>query len=281
MALAYVTKLRLRHFVDAAPHVGRRVGGSISAGRVGPIGWQQPIMVADALNAIHGAIAQGVPLFNRGDALGCLETYQTCAASLVSAPQVPQGVANRLQQGLAASARGGDPADRAWTMRHALDDVILMLRGGGAESSAGGASPVVISFADRSLRWSTVDDRVMGGSSQSHMAVDPTGGGAVFEGELVTAGGGFASVRCVPNRPMPALKGARAVVLRCEGDGRPGYKLTLKTDGSMDGVTYQAGFEAPPRVSGAPGTFPAALAAPPPAAAPTATCPVHTRHSPP
>ena len=205
-------------------------------------------MVADALNAIHGAISQGAPLFNSGDALGCLETYQTCAASLVSAPQVPQGVASRLQQGLAASARGGDPADRAWTMRHALDDVILMLRGGGAESSAGGASPVVISFADRSLRWSTVDDRVMGGSSQSHMAVDPTGGGAVFEGELVTAGGGFASVRCVPNRPMPALKGARAVVLRCEGDGRPGYKLTLKTDGSMDGVTYQAGFEAPPRV---------------------------------
>ena len=230
-------------------------------------------MVADALNAIHGAIAQGVPLFNSGDALGCLETYQTCAASLISAPQVPQGVANRLQQGLAASARGGDPADRAWTMRHALDDVILMLRGGGAESSAGGASPVVISFADRSLRWSTVDDRVMGGSSQSHMAVDPTGGGAVFEGELVTAGGGFASVRCVPNRPMPALKGARAVVLRCEGDGRPGYKLTLKTDGSMDGVTYQAGFEAPPRVSGAPGTFAAALAMPPPGAAPTATLP--------
>ena len=68
-------------------------------------------------------------------------------------------------------------------------------------------------------------------------------GKAVFEGDLVVAGGGFASVRCVPGR-MLDLAGARALRLRCAGDGRHGYKLTLKTDRNVDGISYQVGFDA-------------------------------------
>ena len=61
-------------------------------------------------------------------------------------------------------------------------------------------------------------------------------------GDLVVAGGGFASVRCVPPRGALDMSGARALTLRCSGDGRSGYKLTLKTDANMDGVSYQQNF---------------------------------------
>jgi len=72
-------------------------------------------------------------------------------------------------------------------------------------------------------------------------------GSAWCEGrqELVTAGGGFASVRCMlPERP-PQLRGAVALRLTCAGDGRRGYKLVVKTDAALDGVSYQHGFAAP------------------------------------
>ena len=50
----------------------------------------------------------------------------------------------------------------------------------------------------------------------------------------MVAGGGFASVRCVPPRgALDMMSGARALILRCSGDGRSGYKLTLKTDANM------------------------------------------------
>lgn len=204
---------------------------------------------SDALQAILAAISTGVPLYNRGDALGCLETYETVATRLVTTPDaLPHGGASKLQQALAAAAHGS-PTERAWTMRHGLDEVLLLLRGGGASANDApsgasvASSSAVVDFGDHALRWTTVDDRVMGGSSRSRMTVD--GGTMVFEGELVTAGGGFASVRCMlPERP-PQLRGAVALRLTCAGDGRRGYKLVVKTDAALDGVSYQHGFAAP------------------------------------
>ena len=41
------------------------------------------------------------------------------------------------------------------------------------------------------------------------------------------------------------MAGASGLVLRCMGDGRAGYKISLKTDAAWDGVSYQASFVAP------------------------------------
>jgi NADH dehydrogenase [ubiquinone] 1 alpha subcomplex assembly factor 1 len=89
--------------------------------------------------------------------------------------------------------------------------------------------------------WFAVDDRIMGGASQSRLR--PDRGFAVFEGEVSLAGGGgFASVR---SRPADlGDTGAKAYAIDVRGDGRR-YKLALRTDDAFDGVQYVAAFTAP------------------------------------
>lgn len=202
---------------------------------------------------IAAALAVGVPLFNSGDAGGCAAVYANAAASLMDEATLPHIARDRLARGLDRASDSADARERAWAMRHALDDVLGVLRGGGAGSqqlprgkarSEGGEGEAVLDFADSALQWAVVDDRVMGGSSRSRMTVAK--GVASFEGDLVTAGGGFASVRVAPPRAQLArgLAGASGVIVRLGGsDGRSGYKLTLKTDSAMDGISYQAPLE--------------------------------------
>jgi monofunctional biosynthetic peptidoglycan transglycosylase len=90
------------------------------------------------------------------------------------------------------------------------------------------------------LPWRAVDDRVMGGASRSALASSEAGS-ALFEGEVVLAGGGFASVRSAAG--LSASPGASAVSLCVRGDGRR-YKLALRTDAAFDGPVWQAPFEA-------------------------------------
>ena len=175
--------------------------------------------------SILQAISKGVPLFNSGDAQQCYLTYRNVASDLVNKPDLlPVPAVRRLQQAL-DSASSGSAGDRAWQMRHGLDDVLEMIRNGVGQKHDG--PPMRITFADTTLEWAVVDDRVMGGRSQSRMT--RSSHGTAFEGELVLQGGGFASVRCLPPRAS-FFSGARALLLRCVGDGRRGYKLTLKTD---------------------------------------------------
>ena len=193
---------------------------------------------------ITAALAVGVPLFNSGDAGGCAAVYANCAASLLDEAGLPHTARERLARGLDQASDSVDARMRAWAMRHALDDVLTKLRGGGAEGQQQPQGEAVLDFADGALQWAVVDDRVMGGSSRSRMSV--TKGVASFEGELVTAGGGFASVRVAPPRAQLArgLAAASGLLLRSGGsDGRSGYKLTLKTDAAMDGISYQAPLE--------------------------------------
>ena len=90
--------------------------------------------------------------------------------------------------------------------------------------------------------WSAVDDRVMGGASQSRLRHDDAGH-AVFEGTVSFANnGGFASVRSRP-RDFAAV-GAANFVLEVRGDGKC-YKLSARTDDDLDGVSYQARFQTP------------------------------------
>ena len=90
--------------------------------------------------------------------------------------------------------------------------------------------------------WSAIDDRVMGGVSQSRLTFHPEGH-AVFEGEVSTQnGGGFASVRHAQLRL--GEQGSQGYRFHVRGDGKR-YKLTLRTDQGLDGVNYQAVLQPP------------------------------------
>jgi hypothetical protein len=159
---------------------------------------------------------------------------------------IPHASRFKLVEALDCSTACGSDHDRAWLLRRALDDALSTLQSPGTPqrlsttgatgaSSAAGTSAATGTLELSRLKWVVVDDRVMGGSSQSRMAFEADLC-AVFEGRLVIEGGGFASVRA--NLPMRgyALSGAKGLVLRCSGDGRAGYKMILKTDTAWDGI---------------------------------------------
>lgn len=88
--------------------------------------------------------------------------------------------------------------------------------------------------------WRTVNDTVMGGTSQSTFSITPNNTG-VFSGDLsLENNGGFSSVR----RPLTAgeLAGAEAVVLRVKGDDRP-YQLRLRMNRRENAVSYRSVFD--------------------------------------
>ncbi|MFT4541387.1 MAG: hypothetical protein ACI841_004399 [Planctomycetota bacterium] len=105
-------------------------------------------------------------------------------------------------------------------------------------------SKLLFDFAapESAQRFAAVDDRVMGGVSQSAMRA--SSGIAAFEGELsLEQNGGFASVRSDP-APLD-LSGSEGIALHVRGDGRT-YKLRMRTEGGFDGVSYQASFATTP-----------------------------------
>ena len=99
---------------------------------------------------------------------------------------------------------------------------------------------VVIDFLDpaQTLRWTSVNDRVMGGVSTSQATA--TAEGMAFIGVVsFENNGGFASIRALPCEF--SLAGAVALVLRVRGDGKT-YKFGIRTDDAFDGVQYQMRF---------------------------------------
>ena len=90
------------------------------------------------------------------------------------------------------------------------------------------------------LRWTSVNDVVMGGVSDSLMQVSEDGKG-VFAGHLsLENNGGFASVRA----PLPEndFTGYDGIVLRVKGDGKC-YNFRVRTDMLFDGVVYRQEFD--------------------------------------
>ena len=91
-------------------------------------------------------------------------------------------------------------------------------------------------------QFAAMDDRVMGGTSESGMV--SLRGHAAFLGRLECEGGGFASVRA-DARGRWSLANSRGVRIRCRGDGHV-FKLTVRMDGSrLDTVGYQCDFSPP------------------------------------
>ena len=119
----------------------------------------------------------------------------------------------RLAAFVSASARFGDPSMLSATRSLPID------------------------FTDPAVAadWIAVDDRVMGGASQSRVVF--ANGKTSFEGTLIVEGGGFASARLGPD--LQLQPGVEVLVLEASSDGRLGYKLTLTSAATQSGVSYQ------------------------------------------
>ena len=115
--------------------------------------------------------------------------------------------------------------------------------GGASEGDAarlGSPNSVVLASFDSDdgsvLQWGVVNDTVMGGRSTSQFSVN--NGALHFTGKLNLNGGGFASIRSIPQRmnlgPFEGLK------VRIRGDGRS-YQMRLMT--GRRSVAYRAEFE--------------------------------------
>lgn len=102
------------------------------------------------------------------------------------------------------------------------------------------SSNIILDFTEKTTdSWQAVDDRIMGGCSQSHPKyID--GIGLRFTGNVsLENNGGFASIRSVPGRyDLTQYSGLK---LRLRGDGKS-YKLSLRTDLFFDGISYLSTF---------------------------------------
>jgi monofunctional biosynthetic peptidoglycan transglycosylase len=143
-------------------------------------------------------------------------------------------------------------ADRGWSAKLliALDARARELVGAAAKTTSTheclmtDRSELLFDFSapETVQRFAAVDDRVMGGVSQSAMRA--SSGIAAFEGELsLEQNGGFASVRSAP--ASVDLSTSEGIALHVRGDGRT-YKLRMRTDAGFDGVSYQASFATTP-----------------------------------
>lgn len=101
---------------------------------------------------------------------------------------------------------------------------------------------MLFDFSDAQVvdSWQTVDDRIMGGYSQS-LPTHIDNVGLRFTGTVsLKNSGGFASIRSnVDDFDLGQFSGLR---LRLRGDGKI-YKISLRTDIFFDGVSYQTSFE--------------------------------------
>lgn len=89
------------------------------------------------------------------------------------------------------------------------------------------------------LVWEAIDDRIMGGCSQSTSEYIKDSG-LHFSGQVsLENNGGFASIRSEEGDfDLSRYKG---LCLRVRGDGKT-YKISLRTDLFYDGVSYQISF---------------------------------------
>jgi len=94
------------------------------------------------------------------------------------------------------------------------------------------------------LSFVPMDDRVMGGSSVSEMIVQKKHAEsfASFVGELVLAGGGFASIRSAAPTGAWDLSGSDGIELVARGDGPP-YKFVVRI-ASAPRISFQQDFDA-------------------------------------
>jgi len=86
---------------------------------------------AQVCKLIRAALARGVPMYNAGDAAGCARLYTECCQNLLQVNGIDEGSRMALLRVLDANVtefRSGvkpqSASDRAWALRHCLDDVL-------------------------------------------------------------------------------------------------------------------------------------------------------------
>lgn len=79
------------------------------------------------LEVVRLAIRRGVPLFNEGQVQACAAIYEVAALSLAERSDVPAAGRRRLRTALAEADEQKDMSARAWTLRHALDELGTMM----------------------------------------------------------------------------------------------------------------------------------------------------------
>jgi hypothetical protein len=100
-------------------------------------------------------------------------------------------------------------------------------------------------LAENSQNWRSVDDRVMGGVSQSLSGLLESGEFA-FAGRMSLANnGGFASIRAPLIIPEAAATDAHKIRIKVQGDGKR-YQLRFRTSGRFDGISYAVSFPTEP-----------------------------------
>eukprot|EP00946_MAST-07B_sp_MAST-7B-sp1_P002523 g2523.t1 len=199
---------------------------------------------------------RGVALYNSGDVAGCAHEYANVIAGILEeeatagAGSLPAYARDVLSFGLQEAGRlAGDVDAQAWALRHALDR-IMECREPSIEISnpttlPGGAGndfrTCLLSFRDAMpITFCALDDRVMGGSSCSQMRFSQKAAAAVFSGNLVVEGGGFASCRAEVDWD---LRCARAIVVEAASESGGRFKLRLQNTRRVDDVYHQAEFE--------------------------------------
>ena len=94
--------------------------------------------------------------------------------------------------------------------------------------------------------WRAIDDRVMGGVSESELVSNELqdNAGAIFRGELsLNNNGGFCSVRAT--LPQAIKPGFEHLWIRCKNSAHSGqktYYLNMRTDVAFDGISYRTSF---------------------------------------
>ncbi|UCH65852.1 MAG: CIA30 family protein [Ignavibacterium sp.] len=87
--------------------------------------------------------------------------------------------------------------------------------------------------------WTTVNDVVMGGVSESRFEIN-SDSTATFSGTVLPDNnGGFASARTYLESEFDGFEGT---IIRVKGDGNI-YNLRFRTDNNFDGMSYQAKFK--------------------------------------
>ena len=102
---------------------------------------------------------------------------------------------------------------------------------------------VGLNAVEESKQWVNLDDAVMGGLSRSQVVATDRNTAVFFGNVSLAHRGGFASVRA--KLAAGSMRGTEGLRLRVRGDGRR-YRLRLRTDGRLDGPTYEVSFKTEP-----------------------------------
>ena len=173
------------------------------------------------------AIERGAPLFNDGQRGACADIYEIAVRSIVDRPQdLPKSLVSDLRQALKDIRSSNDKSEDAWTLRRAIDRVMLRLareelnvsRTAKPARESVKVEKVVFDFEDSDHDWIIVNDDVMGGISKATTQLSGNGT-KVFQGALsLKNNGGFATTRSRA-RDLE-LAGYKGLVMRVLGDGR-------------------------------------------------------------